>query len=241
LISQDRQRDWKILDVGCGRGPEPYELGMRIVKNGGENFSIDAFDVSDKAIEEAKKGRFVHYCDIRSSDGEFLKKMEKVGVLHIIGETKSKIGLTDSITYQADSRVASRLAFSTHDIIDGPFLPNNKAEYDLALCNNVLQHFPAWTRELMLLHILENMKDGALLVLEHNELLYGLGMTQERVAWLKPYYDWKETLDRFGLQKEKIEPECLLLPMTVYRYDPTKNPYKGKHYAIRDKALVEIK
>ena len=65
-------------------------------------------------------------------------------------------------------------------------------------------------------------------------------MTAERTAWLQPYYNWKERLEKFGLQKEEIELPGFFLPMTVYRYHEGDNSFKGKRYGIRNKAVVEI-
>lgn len=240
LVAQEKQKDWNILDIGRGYGPEPYELAMRILNNGSDNFSIDGFDISDKAIQKAKEGKFYrNQSYIFSSEGEFMDEMERAGLLRIERETKTKISSRDQVDYRADDKVTSKLSFAVHDIIDGP-IQTSKA-YDLAICNTVLQHYPEWTRELILINMLKNLKDGGILALEHNEVLDGFGSTPERIAWLRPYYQWKETLDKFGLHKEKIEPEGFWLPMTVYRYNQSQNSFKGRNYGVRNQSLVEMK
>ena len=242
MMSKETAQNWRVLDVGCGDGPEPYELAMRLVKEKKENFKIDGIDVSETAISKAREGKHTHsYPDyIRLNDEtEFLQEMEKSGVLNNVG---SKVVSQNAvINYELADSVKPHLSFSTHDIIDGPFQPRTQAPYNLTICNNVLLHYPAWTRELALLNMLENLSDGGVLALEHNEWLGGIGMTGERASWLAPYYEWKETLSRFGLQKEELKPEGSWMPLTIYRYDSKTNPYKGKTMAIRNMQLVEAK
>jgi chemotaxis methyl-accepting protein methylase len=239
-LSKDQSRKWQILDVGCGHGPEPYELAMRMAKEGGQ-FAIDAFDTSEQSIKRAKEGKFIHSSSyISSTEGDFLSEMSKAGLLNKTRETLTKIGSVDTVEYKVDDKVSSKIAFTRHDIIDKPFLPRGTQKYDIAVCNNVLLHYPTWTRELMLIHILENMKEGGLIALERNEDFDSFDMTVERAQWLGPYYKWKENLGRFGLLKEKIEPENMFIPITVYRYEPSRNSFRGMQLGIRNKTLTQI-
>ena len=240
-ISKKQGNNWNVLSVGCGYGPEPYELAMRLVKGGKTEFKIDAIDVSPATIKKAQEGKFTIGDYIGSStEREFFDEMSNAGVLRYVGERKTRSSKV--IEYGVTDEVKSHIAFSVHDIIEGPVLPHNQVPYDLVICNTVLQHYPPWTRQLIVANIMENMKDGALLALEHNEWLNGIAMTPERVSWLEPYYKWKETeLPKLGLIPEEITPEGFLLPLTVYRYNAYLNPYKGKNLAIRNMQVIEAK
>lgn len=242
VLGKETNRNWRILCVGCGSGPEPYELTMRLLESGHRRFTVEGIDVSDEAIERAKKGEIVHDEDFGSfGDRDFLQEMERAGMIKKGEESRKKRRRPQRSRlsrYELTDEVRSRMNFSTHDIIDSPY--GKPQSYDAIVCNNLLMHFPVWTRELILAHILRSLKDGGIVVLEHNERLWGMGATPERIAWLKPYYDWKSDLSKFGLHPEEVISEDLFVPTKFFRYRSNENQFKDKNLGIRNKKLIEL-
>ncbi len=220
LIGQDKSKDWRILSAGCGKGPEPYELAMHLALNGSSNFKIDGFDVSEDVVKDAKKGAFPYSRGLHGSYfmSQLFPPMIEAGILLKTGSEYERFG-TKYIDYEANPQVKARLNFSTHDFIDRPVLLEQQKVYDVAVCNNVLLHYPIATREVILHNLLANLKDGGILALEHNELLGGIGSTPERIEWLRPYYQWKANLEKFGLQRDSIDGAGFFIPPTVYRFN----------------------
>lgn len=240
ILGEEKDKSWRILCLGCGSGPEPYELTMRLLSFEHCNFTVEGIDVSGNAIEKAKRGIIPPSEDHVLTRGEFLQEMEKLGMVKKIekpGQKQGDVQRFGSSEYELADSVKSRVSFAVHDIIDEPY--EGLAGYDVIVCNHLLMHYPVWTRELILAHALQSLKDGGILALEQNE--ESRIMWPERIAWLKPYYDWKDNLSKFGLHPEEAISSNLLVPIRLLRYHSNENTFKDKLLAIRDRRLVELK
>lgn len=219
MISQDQANDWQILSAGCSAGQEPYELASYLVKANISNFRVDAFDVSRKNIEQANKGIFSHDLQNgRQSEERFFSEMGKAGLLK--AGSKYTTQYSEFINYTANKEVKERINFYVNDIIDRPFSKHGQL-YDVIICNNVLYHYPASTRDVIIINLLENIKDGGILVLENierNGLSDNRNLEALRENLLKPYFAWRETFGEFGLRQEKIENDSFITPLNIYRY-----------------------
>jgi hypothetical protein len=153
-------------------------------------------------------------------------------------ETKRDSGWKQ-IEYDLPSRFRRKLDFRVHDIIDAPFERGGE-EFDVIFANNLLMHYPKWTRELMLINLLANQKDLGMITLEHEEMLGGIGSTPERTAWLAPYYEWRKDLSRFGLEQVSIESETSWFPLKLLQYHRDENQFAGRQFALRDRQLVDV-
>ncbi|MSU75386.1 MAG: hypothetical protein EXS55_02640, partial [Candidatus Magasanikbacteria bacterium] len=125
------------------------------------------------------------------------------------------------------------LSFKRHDLIDSK--AEAAKEYDIVICNNVLQHFPEHTRELILVNILENLQDRGTLALETDHLFFN---SEEEEKWLAPYYKWKKHLKKFGLKQATIKNSRTLWGSNVvFRYEKNRNKFKDGTYRIRNEKL----
>jgi len=232
FLTKEKPGGWTVLCAGCGKGIEPFELTARALKDGAKDFKIDAFDVSKEAITEAKSGTIVIELLLNGSlEDKFVSEGYMTPVK--LDEAKEKHGYTG---YQFSKTITDRVNFGEHDLINGPY--KKEPVYDVVICNNVLLHYPGWTRELMLANLLQSAKDGAKVYFERVDLS---SSSQERLDWLRPYIAWKQTLEKFGLKPMKLEENYYEARITNgYEYDSSKNQYLGRHFAIREKKLVEI-
>jgi chemotaxis methyl-accepting protein methylase len=219
FINKDRDKHWEVLSAGCGHGPEAHQLGTHLMEMG-IDFHIDGVDINPASVAQAQSGRG------RVDDfyRNFFHEMADKGILRL-----------DQGGYELNDDLKKRMDFKRHDLINSRA---SEKTYDVVICNNVLQHFPRHTRELILIHILENLKDGVVLTFERNLFSFQSDTEQE---WLDPYYKWKKNLSRFGLMVDRIENKHSLLkmPVVVYRYHDGKNKFKNGEYAIRDGKLVK--
>ncbi|MEI7989616.1 MAG: CheR family methyltransferase [Chloroflexota bacterium] len=238
ILESEKYKDLHILSVGCGSGPEPFEMAMRLQTSGFLKFFITGLDAKQKSITDANSGTFTQKDDafLIHDRSRYLIEMEEAGLL---GSTSKRdaSGKVDR-TYSLNPQIADKLKFERYDIIDKPFVA--KSKFDLIVCNNVLYHYPVGTRELMLQHILESMADGGKLILEKEEK-GEYGLNGDRAAWLYPYYECKNVFGHFGLKPNKYPTDAWMFNDNFYEYDESQNQYKGKMFAIRDGIMVEKK
>lgn len=215
IANKEQNKQQEILCVGCAHGPEPYQLGMQLMDKG-VDFHIDGIDANTESIELVKQGK----TRPGSFDNFFRNMASKDIITHDSGTNE----------YSLSSDLMQKMDFKQHDIISGPVEAEKK--YSTTVCNNVLQHFPRHTRELILLNILQNLEDGGTLALEKNHREF---YSKNEEEWLKPYYKWKKSLNKFGLTPIKIGDN----EVTVFKYNEKNNPFRKNKYALRDKKLVK--
>jgi chemotaxis methyl-accepting protein methylase len=63
FMAGEPQRYWSILSAGCGNGPEPFEIALRLEAQGVKRFNISGFDTSPRAIEQAQSGHIEYLAD----------------------------------------------------------------------------------------------------------------------------------------------------------------------------------
>lgn len=96
-------------------------------------------------------------------------------------------------------------------------------------------HYPPWTRDLIIANITQSLNDGATFTLEQNEIM-DVFMNDMRREWLKPYYDWKEDLSRFGLTRKLGK----WAGQFFYTYSQNDNLYAGAQFGIRERGVVKL-
>jgi chemotaxis methyl-accepting protein methylase len=223
ILGQEREKKWEILCAGSGAGPEPHQLGMEL-QAGGAEFQIEGIDISRDSVEQAQggSGRTDYHED-------FFQTMAGKGIIAYEPQKKE---------YRLAPELIRKMKFKQHDLLRGPAEADK--QYDVIVCNNVLQHFPPATRELILANLLANLADGGILALERDHLEFN---DAEEKAWLAPYYRWKKDLARFGLAAKKIEQETAGWgwPVTVFEYKRKKNKFRDKKIASRNNKSVEVR
>lgn len=137
----------RILSAGCATGEEPYSLGARLhplLKYHGKTLHIDAIDVSHRAIEIAKTGRYGLW-SLRGVNVE---------------EEKSWLDVHARAVHVADW-IKLITKFEQHNIMD-PLPPS--ARYDLILCRNVTIYMHEQAIKQCLTNLATGLADHGILI-----------------------------------------------------------------------------
>ena len=126
----------RVLSIPSSTGEEPYSVAMAFLDAGFApgRFQVDAFDISDRALQAARRGQY-RRSSFRSSDLQFRDR-------HF-----SPVG--DGSTYQLSSPVREAVRFRRGNLLD-PALFAGLDTYDLVFCRNVLIYFTRGARQVAL-------------------------------------------------------------------------------------------
>jgi chemotaxis protein methyltransferase WspC len=148
----------RILSCPCSTGEEPYSIVMSMLHAGAqaESFTVDAVDVSRRAVESAQSGVFrsrsfrddarwyrVPYFDHPESDGSWRLK----------------------------SSLVSMVKFQQGNLIAPDFL-EKEASYDLVFCRNLLIYLHPGARLLAMAALRRLVSENGVLVLGHAEAAF---------------------------------------------------------------------
>jgi hypothetical protein len=156
--------------------------------------------------------------------------LEDMAERNLVTVTPEKRG---SVSANIAPAVKDRVNFSTQNIFDSPLPLNN---YDIVICNNVLQYYPTAERELMVARILESLKDQGIFLTEHTHTIPG-GATKEQEEFWRDFINWQNDLSKLGLS---IIEENGWWRFNAYRYNPSKNQYRGKRLTIQNGMLIDV-
>ncbi|WP_296271592.1 CheR family methyltransferase [Pseudomonas sp. UBA6323] len=131
-------RPLRLISLPCSSGEEPYSIAMTLLDAGftAEQFQIDALDVSDKVLDQARQGLYGR----NSFRGEALAFRERFFQEQAAGG------------FLLDERVRSCVRLRTGNLLD-PGLFAGETGYDFIFCRNLLIYFdrPTQVRVLELL------------------------------------------------------------------------------------------
>ena len=147
----------KILSLGCSTGEEPYSIAMIVdyyFKGFKKDISIDAVDLSTKAIETAKTGIYRKYSFKDYKEFEELK------------EQYFKI---DNGHYKISNDIKSMVKFTKENVFD--FLKYTRETYNLIFCRNLIIYFNEETMKRFLDLVLEKLDKNGFYVAGHSEIL----------------------------------------------------------------------
>lgn len=120
----------RVLSVPCSSGEEPYSIAMALLDAGvpAERFQIDAFDISVRMVEFARRALYGR----NSFRGDDLGYRDRYF-------SESADG------HQLAAHVAARVRFQPGNLFD-PDLLAGVAPYDFVFCRNLLIYFDAATQ-----------------------------------------------------------------------------------------------
>ncbi|MGO1001298.1 CheR family methyltransferase [Lysobacter sp. CA196] len=120
----------RLLSLPCSTGEEPYTMAMCLQDVGFplERLSIDAVDISERALAKARRGLY----GSNSFRGRELQFRER----HFVAAERG---------WQLPEAVRSRVDFIQGNVLDVAFLPG-EAVYDAIFCRNLLIYFDADTQ-----------------------------------------------------------------------------------------------
>ena len=131
-------RPLRLISLPCSSGEEPYSIAMTLLDAGfaAEQFQIEALDVSDKVLEQARRGVYGR----NSFRGDALAFRER------FFHEQSAGG------FLLDERVRKCVRLRTGNLLD-PSLFGGEPSYDFIFCRNLLIYFdrPTQVRVLELL------------------------------------------------------------------------------------------
>jgi len=143
----------KILSLPCSSGEEPYSIAIALCEAGLKNndFSIDAYDISKRAITKAKRAIYGKH-SFREK-GLFLqeKYFEKI-----------KSG------YRLLPNLCERVDFHQNNILSNK-IGLVKENYDIIFCRNLLIYFDRKTQVEVLNKLSSALKPGGILFVGHAE------------------------------------------------------------------------
>ena len=121
----------RILSIPCASGEEPYSIAMALLDAGLQpaEFSIDAVDVSRRALERAARGRYSANA-FRNADTSFRDRW-----FHTTGGQS-----------ELDARVRGCVRFERGNLLD-PLFGLDRPPYDVVFCRNLLIYFDAPARQ----------------------------------------------------------------------------------------------
>ena len=149
--------------AGCATGEEPYSLAMALLEAGrdGADDRILASDVSERALERARRGGYGHW-SLRRLPAE------------ILGRYFGGSGEDRAVA----PRIRGMVSFARHNLVADP--PPG-GPFDLVLCRNVLIYFAPPVAAEVLHRLLSAVRPGGFLALGPVELSLAASLAVERV------------------------------------------------------------
>ena len=145
----------RIWSAGCSTGQEPLSLAMMFAERAGRIMpDIVATDVSERAIERARAGRYTQF---EIQRGLPVRRM--IEWFRPIGGD-----------WTANPALTRMVAFRRLNLVADP-LPGGR--FDVVLCRNVLLYFSAEVRRRVFERLAEAMRPDGLLVLGAGETVIG--------------------------------------------------------------------
>jgi chemotaxis protein methyltransferase WspC len=143
----------RILSIPCSTGEEPYSLAMVLSEAGlkQNDFVIDAFDVSKRALRKARRAIYGKHSFREKGLNLQEKYFEKV-----------------HSGFRLSSTVQDCVSFKQGNILVDPISPS-AAYYDIVFCRNLLIYFDRETQRRILEKLSAMLKNGGLLFVGHAE------------------------------------------------------------------------
>lgn len=159
LPLKDSELPLRLLSLPCSTGEEPYSIAMTLFEAGlsAEQFQIDAVDISEAALTQARQGLFNAYS---FRQGQSLGANPEVITNRYFRPQKDHFRLVD--------RVRSQVRFLSGNLAD-PFCLNGAEPYDVVFCRNLLIYFHETARDRALRTLHRLLKPDGLLFVGYAE------------------------------------------------------------------------
>lgn len=141
-------RPLRLISLPCSSGEEPYSIAMTLLDAGftAEQFQIDALDVSDKVLDQARQGLYGR----NSFRGDALAFRERFFQEQATGG------------FLLEARVRSCVRLRTGNLLD-PGLFAGEPGYDFVFCRNLLIYFDRQTQVRVLELLKRQLQEGGTL------------------------------------------------------------------------------
>lgn len=141
-------RPLRLVSLPCSSGEEPYSIAMTLLDAGftAEQFQIDALDVSDKVLDQARQGLYGR----NSFRGDALAFRERFFQEQATGG------------FLLEARVRNCVRLRTGNLLD-PGLFAGEPGYDFVFCRNLLIYFDRQTQVRVLELLKRQLQEGGTL------------------------------------------------------------------------------
>jgi chemotaxis protein methyltransferase WspC len=149
---------FRVLSIPCAHGEEAYSLAIALLDAGltPEQIVIDAVDVSERVLNQARTGNF------RST----AMRKELIGnPAHFLRETEDGFDIRPEIR--------EMVRFRQGNLLDAALQPG-ESEYDAVFCRNVLIYLTPAAKATAILRLKSLLRPGGLLFVGHAEALTAL-------------------------------------------------------------------
>jgi len=167
-LAQAKKNSIKIWSAGCSTGEEPYNIAMAIdsalgLKRSMWNVSINATDVSTRALGVARKGEY--------------PESELSGMPE--AWQKSYMTKLPNGNYQVKDTIQKVVSFSQFNLMD----PFPQRVYDVIFCRNVMIYFKQPTSQAIVKKFYQSTADGGYLFIGHSETI---NRTENQYKYIRP-------------------------------------------------------
>ena len=172
VLKAKKVKQLKLWSAGCSTGEEPYTLAILILEvlgAGISGWSVDILgvDISQSALEKARKGEYGHYT---------LRNMP----LRLV----QKYFVKDGPIYKVREEVKKLVRFEAINLLDRS-QTNKIRGMDFVFCRNVLIYFDAEARRRVVASFYESLNPGGYLFIGHSESLHGISRSFDLVHFPK--------------------------------------------------------
>ncbi len=152
-FKKNSDRILRLLSIPCSTGEEPYSMAISLVDAGlpQDRFSIDAADISSRALEHARQGFYKEYAFRENNPALRQKYFRKIDDGFLLDET-----------------IRKKVRFVQENILTPCFLNGNKI-YDVIFCRNLLIYLNKHATRQALNTLDRLLKDDGILFVGHAE------------------------------------------------------------------------
>ena len=160
MRARRRERQLRLLSVGCASGEEPYTLAIAIRELALEptwQVSIRAVDVNRKMLQRAARGRFSSWS---------LRETPPI--------LKNRWFSPAGREFLVDDSIVNQVRFEQRNLADEDPDLWPAAAYDVVFCRNVIMYFTPKTAQAVIDRIARSLAPGGYVFLGHAENLRGM-------------------------------------------------------------------
>jgi chemotaxis protein methyltransferase WspC len=152
-----RTRALRLATIPCATGEEPYSLAITLRESGlqPQQFQIDAFDISQRALEIAKAGIY----RLESFRNETSRAYRE--------RYFSPRGSSGK-EFEISAEIRGRVSFSQGNLLDSKLMAGS-LPYDFVFCRNVLIYLTVSARQTAAANLARLLSDKGLLFVGHAE------------------------------------------------------------------------
>jgi chemotaxis protein methyltransferase CheR len=159
-------RSVRVWSAGCAHGQEAYSMAMILAESGIGDWRVLATDISTKALQRAREGRYTERELSGLTDARRVRHL-----VHIDVADAEPTERGDLLEWEIAPPLRARVDVRRHNLAADP-LPMSRGECHIVLCRNVLIYFERDDAVRLLERLADWMPDGASLLLGYSESLW---------------------------------------------------------------------